>query len=129
LSNPKVLIRPDQAENAKGKNVIIGKQRHDDRKPLEVIPKVSVTSTLGGQDKIISIGTASTDLTGAKTGLTGVRTGLTGALGRSDRCLQKGPRCSKPKKKARSSFNELLAKYKREGAIKDRSNQPIGARA
>jgi hypothetical protein len=25
LSNPKVLIRPDQAENAKGKNVIIGK--------------------------------------------------------------------------------------------------------
>jgi hypothetical protein len=31
LSNPKVLIRPDQAENAKGKNVIIGKQRHDER--------------------------------------------------------------------------------------------------
>jgi hypothetical protein len=61
LSNPKVLIRPDQAENAKGKNVIIGKQRHDDRKPLEVIPKVLVTSTLGGQDKIISISTASTD--------------------------------------------------------------------
>jgi hypothetical protein len=48
LSNPKVLIRPDQAENAKGKNVIIGKQRHDERQPLEVIPKVSATSTLGG---------------------------------------------------------------------------------
>jgi hypothetical protein len=31
LSNPKVLIRPDQAKNAKGKNVIIGKQRHDER--------------------------------------------------------------------------------------------------
>jgi hypothetical protein len=32
------------------------------------------------------------------------------------------------RKKARPSFNELLAKYKREGAIKDRSNQPIGAK-
>jgi hypothetical protein len=27
LNNPKVLIRPDQAEKAKGKNVIIGEQR------------------------------------------------------------------------------------------------------
>jgi hypothetical protein len=114
LSNPKVLIRPDQTENAKGKNVIIGKQRHDERQPLEVIPKVSVTSTLGGQVKIKTAGTAST--------------GLTGASGRSDRCLQKGSRCSKPKKKARPSFNELLAKYMRDGAIKDQSNQPIGAK-
>jgi hypothetical protein len=30
LSNLKVLIRPDQAENAKGKNVITGKQRHNE---------------------------------------------------------------------------------------------------
>jgi hypothetical protein len=63
LSNPKVFIRPDQAENAnKGKNVIIGKQRHDERQPLEVIPKVLATSTLGGQDKIETAGTASTSL-------------------------------------------------------------------
>jgi hypothetical protein len=48
---------------------------------------------------------------------------------RSDRCFQKGSRCSKPKKKARPSFNELLAKYKRGGAIKDRSNQPSGAKS
>jgi hypothetical protein len=41
LSNPKMLIRSDQAENTKGKNVIIGKQRRDERQPLEVIPKVS----------------------------------------------------------------------------------------
>jgi hypothetical protein len=121
LLNPKVLIRPDQTENSKGKNVIIGKQRHDKKQPLEVIPKVSTASTLGGQDKIKSTGTAST-------GLTGVQTGLTGAQGRSNRCLQKGSRCSKPKKKARLSFNELLAKYKREGATKDQSNQPIGAK-
>jgi hypothetical protein len=51
LSNPKVLIRPDQAKNAKGKNVIIGKQRHDERQPLEVFPKVSATSTLGGKTR------------------------------------------------------------------------------
>jgi hypothetical protein len=31
-------------------------------------------------------------------------------------------------KKTRLSFNELLAKYKREGATKDRSNQPNGAK-
>ena len=35
LNNPKVLIRPDQAEGAKGKNVIIG----DDR-PLTVDNKI-----------------------------------------------------------------------------------------
>jgi hypothetical protein len=34
LSNPKVLIRPDQAQNATGKNVIIGEQKHDERQPL-----------------------------------------------------------------------------------------------
>jgi hypothetical protein len=122
LSNPMVLIRPDQAEDAKGKNVIIGKKRHDERQPLEVIPKVSTTSTLGGQDKIRTTSAAST-------GLTGVQTGLTGASGRSDRCFQKGSRCSESKKKARLSFNELLAKYKREGASKDQSNQPSGAKS
>jgi hypothetical protein len=51
LSKPKVLIRPDQAENTKGKNVIIGEQRHNERQPLEVIPKVLVTSTLGGKTR------------------------------------------------------------------------------
>jgi hypothetical protein len=48
LSNPMVLIRPDQAENAKGKNVIIGEQKHDERHPLQMIPMISATSTLGG---------------------------------------------------------------------------------
>jgi hypothetical protein len=51
LSNPTVLIRPDQDKNAKGKNVIIGKQRHDERQPMEVIPKVSTTSTLRGKTR------------------------------------------------------------------------------
>jgi hypothetical protein len=31
LSNHMVLIRPDQAKNTKGKNVISGEQRHDER--------------------------------------------------------------------------------------------------
>jgi hypothetical protein len=62
------------------------------------------------------------------TGLTGTQTSLTGAQGRSIRCLQKGSKCFKPKKKVRPSFNELLAKYKREGATKDQSNQPSGAK-
>jgi hypothetical protein len=74
-----------------------------------------------GHDRIKIAGTTST-------GLTGVQTGLTGASGRSDRCLQKGSRFSKPKKKARPSFNKLLAKYKRGGATKDRSNQPNGGK-
>jgi hypothetical protein len=51
LSNPKVLIRPDQVKNTKGKNVIIEEQRHNERRPLEVIPKVSTTSTLGGKTR------------------------------------------------------------------------------
>jgi hypothetical protein len=52
LSNPKVLIRPDRAEKAKGKNVIIGEQRLDERLPLEEIPKVSAkTSTFGCKAK------------------------------------------------------------------------------
>jgi hypothetical protein len=49
------------------------------------------------------------------------RAGLTGA----SRKVQDAP---SPRKKARLSFNELLAKYKREGATKDESNQPIGAK-
>jgi hypothetical protein len=92
LSNPKVLIRSDQARKAKGKNVIIREQRHDERQPLEVIPKVSATSTLGGQDKIKTAGTAST-------GPTSLQTGLTGAPDQSDWCLHKGSKSCKPKKK------------------------------
>jgi hypothetical protein len=81
LLNPKVLIWLDQAENAKGKNVIIGEQRHNERQPLEVIPKVSAASTLGGQDKI-------NKTSSVLTGLTGAQAGLTDASSRSDRCLQ-----------------------------------------
>jgi hypothetical protein len=42
LLNPKVLIRPDQAEKAKGKNVIIGGERStDSKKDMKVQSKMS----------------------------------------------------------------------------------------
>jgi hypothetical protein len=56
--------------------VITREQRHNERQPLEVIPKVSTTSTLGGQDKTKKTYNASTGVTGAQT--------------RSDQCLLKG---------------------------------------
>ena len=55
LSNPKVLIRPNQAESAKGKNIIIGEKRSEPSKshqeaPAKKIPEDSLNnSTLGGQ--------------------------------------------------------------------------------
>jgi hypothetical protein len=83
LSNPKVLIRPDQAENAKGKNVIIGKQTHDKRQPLEVIPKVSAASTLGGGARQDQVDRYCTDR-------------FDRCQDRSDRCLDRSDRCPEP---------------------------------
>jgi hypothetical protein len=66
LSNPKVLIRPDQAKKAKGKNVIIVEQRPIKKVPLEETPKAAAkASTLGGQGKTKKTGGTSTGLTGA----------------------------------------------------------------
>ena len=48
LNNPKVLIRPDQAESTKGKNIIIGDERPE-KKLTQKTPQA--TKTLGGQDK------------------------------------------------------------------------------
>jgi hypothetical protein len=52
LNNSKMLIRSDQAQKAKGKNVIIGEQRPEEKvqdKLLEGTPKVTAkASTLGG---------------------------------------------------------------------------------
>jgi hypothetical protein len=81
LNNPKMLIRPDQAEKGKGKNVIIDEQRHEAKvqdKLLEDTPKVAAkASTLGGQGKTKKTGSMST--------------GLTGVLDRSDRCPKRCP--------------------------------------
>jgi hypothetical protein len=82
LLNPKVLIRPDQADKAKGKNIIIGEQRPDEKLSLEETPKIAAkASTLGGQDTTEKADGASTDLATARGGLTGSRGGLTASQG------------------------------------------------
>jgi hypothetical protein len=49
LLNPKVLIRPDQADKAKGKNIIIADQSCDEKLSLEETPKIAAKAlTLGG---------------------------------------------------------------------------------
>jgi hypothetical protein len=53
LVNPKVLIRPDQDDKAKGMNIFIGQQRPDEKLSLEEIPKVAAkASTHGGQGNL-----------------------------------------------------------------------------
>jgi hypothetical protein len=53
LPNPKVLIRHDQADKAKGKNIIIGEQIPDEKQSLEETPKIAAkASALWGQDTI-----------------------------------------------------------------------------
>jgi hypothetical protein len=81
LLNPKLLIRPDQADKAKGKN-IFGEQRTDEKLSLEETPKIAAkASTLGGQDTTEKADSASIDLATAQGGLTGSRGGLTASQG------------------------------------------------
>ena len=95
LNNPKVLIRPNQAESAKEKNIIVGEGRSELSKshqevPAKKIPEDSLkNSALGGQEK--NKGAKS-----AKTGLTGLETDLTGHSGNSGKILE-----TKKKKKGR----------------------------
>ena len=72
LKNPKVLIRPSQAESTKEKNVIIEEERPE-RKMLQnkTSRDATKTSTLGGQRKGKKIGSKLTGQTGSSGGLTG----------------------------------------------------------
>ena len=79
LKNPKVLIRPNQAESAKGKNVIIREERPE--KKIQQNKTSRDASTLRGQDKR-KADSKSIDLTGSRggpTGLTSTKTDLIGA--------------------------------------------------
>ena len=52
LTNPKVLIRSHQAESAKGKNVVIGEERHEKEVLQKKTPRVTAkASTLGGKTR------------------------------------------------------------------------------
>ena len=103
LNNPKVLIRPSQAELAKEKNIIIGEERSELSKsrqeaPAKKVPEDSLkNSTLGGHKQ-------KNEAESAKTGL---ETGLTGRSGNS------GKNSRNKKEKGRPSFKELLAKYEK----------------
>ena len=114
LKNPKVLIRPNQAESTKEKNVIIGEERPE-KKTLQ--NKTSrATSTLGGQDKK-KADNESTGLIESRSGMTGLtstKTGLTSASSEPE---------SSSKSKIRLSFIELLAKYERQGATQKKMKQ------
>ena len=99
LNNPKVLIRPSQAESTKGKNVNIGDERPEKKLALKT---PQGTKTLGGQDKKKKADSKSTGLTGHNGGLTGASSKPGNTSGAKNK---KGPR-----------FKELLAKYEKEGA-------------
>ena len=95
------MIRPHQAKSAKGKNVIVGEERHEKGVLQNNISRVTPkASKLGEQNK--GKGTDS-KLTGAKTGLTGAPS--------------KTGNSSRTKDKKRPSFKELLAKYEKKGAV------------
>ena len=103
LSNPKVLIRPNQAESTKGKNIIIGEERSEPSKSHQETPAKKVSedslknSALGGQEQ-------KKNARSAQTGLTGLETGPTSPSGISKKN-------SRNNKKERPSFKQLLAKY------------------
>ena len=84
LNNPKVLIRPNQAESAKEKNIIVGEERSEPSKsrqevPAKKFPEISLKNlALGGQEQ-------NKGVRSAKTGLTGLETGLTGQSGNSEK--------------------------------------------
>ena len=72
LSNPKVLIRPHQAESARGKNVIVGEERHEKGVLQNKISRVAAkASTFRGQDKEKGADSKWTGLTGSNSGPTG----------------------------------------------------------
>ena len=68
LNNPKVLVRPSQAESTKGKNVIIGDERPEKKLAQKTC---QAAKTLGGHDKENKADSKSTNLTGPNGGLTG----------------------------------------------------------
>ena len=110
LNNPKVLIRPNQAKSAKGKNIIVGEERSELSKsrqeaPAKKVPEDSLkNSTLGGQEQ--------------KKGARSAQTGLTGRSGIS------GKNSRNKKEKERPSFRELLAKYENKGVVQKQRERP-----
>ena len=118
LSNLKVLIRPNQAESTRGKNIFIGEERSEPSRshqeaPAKEIPEDSLkNSTFGGQKQ-------KKEAESAKTGL---ETGLTGQSGNS------GKNSRNKREKERPSFKELLAKYEKKGVVQKQKGRPDKAK-
>mgnify|MGYP006955643872 CR=1 FL=1 len=124
FQNPKILIRPNQAESTKGKNVVIGEPRSEQKK--KSLEASSKSSTLGGQDQKKGARSVQTGLVTGHTGPSGgsvlggheqqkkdgsAQTGLIGLTGHSESSWKN----SRNAKKKRPSFKELLAKYEEKG--------------
>ena len=129
LSNPKVLIRPHQAESTKGKNVVVGEERHEKRVLQSKTPRASTrTSTLGGQRKENKTGSNLTGQTGASNGLTGPQGGLTGPQTGLTGTPSDSGNSSSTKFRTRSSFKKLLAKYEKDGIVQRHKKRPDEAK-
>jgi len=117
LSNPKVLIRPNQAKSAKGNNIIVGEERselsksHQEALAMKVPEDLMKNSTLGGQKQKKGFEFAKTGLNSQETGLTG----YSGNFGNNSR---------NKKEKERPSFKELLAKYEKKGVVQKQKRRP-----
>ena len=131
LHNSKVLIRPNQAESTKGKNVVIGKPRSEQKK--KSLEASSKSSTLGGQDQKKGARSVKTGLTCLVTGLTGPSGGS--VLGRHEQRKKDGSaqtgletghsgKNSRNNKKKRPSFEQRLAKYEEKGATQKQKKRP-----
>jgi hypothetical protein len=133
LKNPKVLIRPDQAEKAKGKNVIIGEGRIKKKVSLKVSTQVegeASNSELPGCETLnfrLSQGVSALGGQGKNNKFVSTTGGLTGRPGGLTACSREDGNPPKLKKKVRLSFEELMAKCKKSAAQK-RRNRPNGAR-
>ena len=130
FQNPKVLIRPSQAKSTKGKNVVIGEPRSEQKK--KSLEASSKNSTLGWQDQKKGARSVQTGLTGLVTGLTGPSGGS--VLGgheqrKKDGSTQTGHSESSGKnsrndKKKGPSFKQLLGKYEEKGATQRQKKRP-----
>ena len=92
-----MLIRSNQAESAKGKNIIVGEERSEPSKChqealAKKIPEDSLKNSMFGGQK------QKKGAESAKTGLTSLETGLTGHSGNS------GKNSRNKKEKGRPSF-------------------------
>ena len=131
LQNPKILIWRNRAESTKGKNVIIGEPRSEQKK--KSLEASSKSSTLGGQDQKKGARSVQTGPSGGSVlrgheqqkSVGSAQTGL--GTGQTDHSGSSGKNSRNAKKK-RPSFKELLVKYEEKGATQKWKKRPDQAK-